>query len=353
MNKYKAKYLQIAESLRKEITEGKHPDGFLPSEGTLCEKHNVSRITVRGALKHLEELGQLFPVPGKGWKISDRQQRHAASPKVKNIACLCNPRLPAYGIVFNALSSIAEEAGYSISMLFNTGDSIEQFKEQLKPENFCGIISIGVVGPKTIKGFSNTGLPTVYAVYDYPLAKDSVGTDDFDGGWLAADHLLNNGHRNIMIANKKKIDPAFSSREEGFMRRLREEPSGKISCHCLDSPHESESSRKELIKLLKSENSPSAMFFTTDGFAAALLSILKSEKMQIPKDISLIGYDNFINEDIIPDIPIDSVEQPWEKIAEYSFKRLMDKISFPDESSHLKIQLQPKLIIKGSVKKIK
>jgi len=50
------RYLQIARTLRKEIVDGVYPVGSqLPTEHQLCQRFDVSRYTVREALRRLRE----------------------------------------------------------------------------------------------------------------------------------------------------------------------------------------------------------------------------------------------------------------------------------------------------------
>jgi len=60
-------YIQVKDDLEEGIKNGKYPIGSkLPSENALCEKFNVSRITIRKALDLLENRGMTYAVHGKG-----------------------------------------------------------------------------------------------------------------------------------------------------------------------------------------------------------------------------------------------------------------------------------------------
>ncbi|MER7514806.1 winged helix-turn-helix domain-containing protein [Streptomyces sp. NPDC126499] len=62
-------YLLVAEKLRGDITEGLIEEE-LPSEASLMQLHKVSRNTVRRALKELEKMHLIAPVPGIGWRVT-------------------------------------------------------------------------------------------------------------------------------------------------------------------------------------------------------------------------------------------------------------------------------------------
>ncbi|MFE7948387.1 GntR family transcriptional regulator [Streptomyces sp. NPDC057426] len=62
-------YLLIADKLREDIE--RNVDGhMLPSEASLMRVYNVSRNTVRRALKSLAAEKLISPVAGAGWQVS-------------------------------------------------------------------------------------------------------------------------------------------------------------------------------------------------------------------------------------------------------------------------------------------
>lgn len=64
-------YAQVRDALRKKILDGSlQPHQKTPSEHQLIEMFGVSRITVRQALKDLENEGLIFRVHGKGTFVS-------------------------------------------------------------------------------------------------------------------------------------------------------------------------------------------------------------------------------------------------------------------------------------------
>lgn len=60
-------YIQFKEHLLAKIESGEwRPQQKLPSERSLCEQYDISRITVREAIKELARDGLIESVPGKG-----------------------------------------------------------------------------------------------------------------------------------------------------------------------------------------------------------------------------------------------------------------------------------------------
>lgn len=67
------RYLQVARTLRKEIVDGVYPVGSqLPTEHELCERFEVSRYTVREALRRLREDNLVSSRPRAGTMVVPR-----------------------------------------------------------------------------------------------------------------------------------------------------------------------------------------------------------------------------------------------------------------------------------------
>ncbi|MBR4290567.1 MAG: GntR family transcriptional regulator [Oscillospiraceae bacterium] len=66
-SKRQSKYLSLIENLNALIRQNVYQaDTCLPSERELCERYNVSRITVRKALSEMEAAGTIYRIQGKG-----------------------------------------------------------------------------------------------------------------------------------------------------------------------------------------------------------------------------------------------------------------------------------------------
>lgn len=69
-------YRQLADLLRDAISSGALAEGKpLPSESTLMGEHDVSRDTVRKAVRLLRDEGLVITVQGKGSYVATRRHR--------------------------------------------------------------------------------------------------------------------------------------------------------------------------------------------------------------------------------------------------------------------------------------
>jgi len=77
--KNKPRYLALADELRSSILLGDFgKDGPFPTEAALCEKYEVSRFTIREALRTLSEEGLISRKRGSGTVIHPAQARAGA-----------------------------------------------------------------------------------------------------------------------------------------------------------------------------------------------------------------------------------------------------------------------------------
>ncbi len=80
------RYLKVARTLRKEIADGVYPIGSqLPTEHELCERFNVSRYTVREALRRLREDNLVVSRPRAGTVVIPRAATNCYAQDVVSI----------------------------------------------------------------------------------------------------------------------------------------------------------------------------------------------------------------------------------------------------------------------------
>ena len=72
----RARYLIVADTLAREIGAGAYPTGtLLPREAELIERFQVSRTTIREALKKLSAMGLVSTLHGVGTRVEAREAR--------------------------------------------------------------------------------------------------------------------------------------------------------------------------------------------------------------------------------------------------------------------------------------
>ena len=122
----------------------------------------------------------------------------------------------------------------------------------------------------------------------------SFDCDNVKGGYLATKHLIDNGRKRIAYLHGHKGWIDAEDRFKGYKKALKEEKIKlnidyvKYNYGARDSGFEEKATR-ELLKLKKP---PDAIFTATDNMALVVLKTLQKNKIRIPKDIALVGFDD-------------------------------------------------------------
>lgn len=94
---------------------------------------------------------------------------------------------------------------------------------------------------------------------------------------------------------------------------------------------------------------PDAVFVTNDHMAIAVMECLRHEfKLHIPKDVSIIGYDD-VEIASWPSFSLTTIRQPANQMVDETVKTLMKRIRGEDITPH-KIEIESPLMIRSSAR---
>ena len=128
-----------------------------------------------------------------------------------------------------------------------------------------------------------------------------VYVDDLEGGYMAARHLIELGHRNIGYISDYLETPfnyvAMKRRFMGYVQALEEEDYEFNPHHFMQGAHGRDEAKILAMELLKMPNRPTAIFAASDTQAVGVLDAAREIGLSVPDDLSLIGYDNIRDAD--------------------------------------------------------
>ncbi len=172
----------------------------------------------------------------------------------------------------------------------------------------------------------------------------SVSVNHELGGYLAAKHLLELGHRRIGCITAEPTLDNVIARLDGYRRALTEF-GVKYDPDLICSGNFSISTGNTLMPSLL-EKGVTAVFAFNDLIAIGAYRACTRRGLRIPEDISIVGYDDIILSEI-PDRPLTTVHQPIELIAKEAVDLLLSLID-TKEKYKKDVILQPKLIVRES-----
>jgi LacI family transcriptional regulator len=269
--------------------------------------------------------------------------------------------LPIADIV-NGVEEHLENNGYQMILndlhmlekLYNQYDHIEGFKEYINERvqlmlrsHVDGIIYVGMHDRHIDYIINPINIPLVFA-YSHGTKQDHYVTyNNFDSAVNAANLLINHGHRDIaVIAGHHNSFPTHE-RMKGFMSAIEKaklQPRDEYICY---GDWEYETGFQLTKNLLSLPHPPSAIFAMNDLMAAGCLNSAQESGLKIPRDLSIIGFDNREIANYLP-VPLTTIQLPNTEIGHESAKMLLSLVEGRPVNNNC-IILPCKLIERSSV----
>ena len=217
-----------------------------------------------------------------------------------------------------------------------------------------GLFVVASDEPTADRALASTlsSLPMPYVMVDRlieDLACDKVAFNNDEGGYLATSHLLRAGHRRVACIVNASSNTG-RRRLDGYLRALAEwgvEPDPGLvfvsAYYIADAYATSEA-------LLATD--ATAVFASSDNIALGLLKRLYERGLRVPRDYSVVSYDNSAA-DVLFEPALTSIEQNVDELAaaalEILFRRLSEEGS-GELGAPVERVLEPRLVIKDSVR---
>ncbi len=190
-----------------------------------------------------------------------------------------------------AVDYLSEEIDRSGNfMMIKTTNDCRDIVEFASMWNMVGVIVIGFCAEDYEYLRGQLRIPMV--VYDGYSSENhkyaNVTIDDFDGGRQVGEYLVSKGHRKIlcMADNNFCMD---NMRYEGLCKAVRK--SGGVADRML-IPMRKDERENCYLNHLDEIMSYSAVFAVSDVYAAELMTFMQSRGVRIPRDISIVGFDD-------------------------------------------------------------
>lgn len=141
-----------------------------------------------------------------------------------------------------------------------------------------------------------------------------VSFDDEAGGRLAANYLLDNGHRDIAViaGPSNKLDS--HQRGKGFTDALKKRGVSVLGEHVQHGDYTIKSGIEAMRQLLRSKQKFTAVFAHNDNMAIGAITECYNTGVKIPEDVSLIGFDDSsLTAVALP--PLTTIKQPLKQMS--------------------------------------
>jgi DNA-binding LacI/PurR family transcriptional regulator len=256
---------------------------------------------------------------------------------------------PSFSTIASAAEDTAQAAGYSL-VNYNTHESLEREAKyiRLAAQRWVdGILFVSSQDQLTAwESLKASGIPCV-AIDRIPVGYDgsSVTLDNLKAGELAANHLIELGHRKLAhISGPVRLRLA-RERLQGFQRALASQPVAQTTI-IHSSGWNCEHGYTAMNELLQQEDFPTALFAASDRLAIGAMHAAYEADLRIPQDLSIIGLDD-IEVAAFQYPPLTTVRQSFSEMARRAVNLLLSLLD-NEMLQHEQHVLEPELIARAS-----
>jgi LacI family transcriptional regulator len=245
------------------------------------------------------------------------------------------------------------EADDFVPLVAETGENRERFERLLRHlvgRRVDALITAAVHldGAEVLGSLLGDEVPVVLAARGLPgCAYSAVLHDDVTGASIAAEHLLELGHRRVaQLPGPDDID-TFVRRAKGFSAAIAAGGGVEIVGRGPASITPTfEEGRRMMGGLLAGPVRPTGVFAPSDVMAVGALDAIAAAGLRCPEDISVVGYNNVrLSQFIAP--PLTTIEMPAEELGAEAARMALAAIEDPATPRRVRV-LPARLVVRRS-----
>ena len=326
----------------------------------LAKELNTTPATVSRALNGNMSISQsmrerVLELAQKRKYTVNRMASSLASGNSKTIGVIV-PRVNRdfFSNCISGIEEIASKAGYSI-LISQTHDDIE--KEQKCINTFIESNIAGIIistGSKTdnldyFKEINRLNIPLIF--FDRATKnpkQNKVILDDKLGAYQGTIHLIEQGYQRIAHFAGPQDIQIYRRRLKGYKQALKDNNIPLDKDLIIEVKRVKDEGYNVMGKLMKMPNPPDALLCASAYSALGAIIKLKELKIDIPKDMGVVGFSNELFTSIIsPTMTI--IDQFSKKMGRAAATACIETINEKGKTdSYKKIVIKPNLIIRES-----
>ncbi|WP_123043204.1 LacI family DNA-binding transcriptional regulator [Cohnella candidum] len=261
-----------------------------------------------------------------------------------------------YAEIIRGMEDASKKLGYSLIICNTDADRNRLFSylNTFYEKQVDGLLyTSDAVFPDYYKELKRLRMPVVLvSTHSMEYELPSVKIDDEQAAYDATAFLIEAGHRSIgMISFDLSDSIAGQTRYQGYVRALREHnlEFSKDNVFFIQEYYHDPYVAAE--SLLRQAPNLTAVFASSDVLAMGLLSYLYEKGIQVPDEISVIGFDNIrVSSLTIPKLT--TVAQPMYQIGYRAVEKLDARIG-GEADPQLRELVPHEIIVRGSTRRLK
>lgn len=295
-------------------------------------------------------------------RLNYRQNKVASSLRSgrSNIVGVIVPNLHVsfFSSVVSGIEKVMNANGYNI-LLYQSNESKKHESDGI--ETFLQSRVAGIISSVTTETTSDVyeeiksrNLPLMF--FDRELSDlnvSSVVIDDYKGGFIATEHLIKQGYKNILHITAQQNIPIFKERLRGYIDALKHY-NLPLNEDLIIKGDFSIEFGKDVVRQSKMQNiNYDAIFALEDFTAMGAMQAVKELGIKVPEEIGIIGFANESFGSLVSPT-LSTIDQQTSKMGEETARMFIAQLKKGSKDSEpQKIVLEPVLVVRESSKRIK
>ncbi|TVY08470.1 LacI family DNA-binding transcriptional regulator [Paenibacillus cremeus] len=257
---------------------------------------------------------------------------------------------PFFAEIARAVEDRGHEYGFNVFICSTDNDPEKEVKyfSLLTQKRVDGIIIASrTQKDQFLKRLIQHQIPIAMIAREMPtLAVDTVMVDDFLGGYQAGSHLIELGHRRIAMIAEDMSEMSSRERVRGCRQAMLDAKVEPDEALIVVGGFAVESGKAAMDRLLEQDHKPTAVFACNDVLAIGAIQSARQHGLQVPKELSVIGFDNTVLATIV-DPPLTTIAQPIQDIGRQVVDLLVEEIK-GEKALKQRVLLMPQLVVRSS-----
>ncbi|HUC92179.1 MAG TPA: LacI family DNA-binding transcriptional regulator [Paenibacillus sp.] len=232
---------------------------------------------------------------------------------------------PYYSQLLEGITEVLNGYGYNLLLSLNPSEQelSAAYDKVLRNRRADGVIvSSASTKDRNLLRLIESGFPLVYLgkwLHDDVLG---VERDDIGGAYAATDHLIRLGRRRIAHFSGPLDHQAGNDRLEGYRKALRDHNIPFDPLLVLEKDFSQEAGYEAAAELVGREIPFDALFAGNDLMAVGAMKLFREKRINIPEDISLVGFDDIELASLIQPA-LTTIHQPMKEVGIIAAQKLI------------------------------
>ncbi|MBP5216305.1 MAG: LacI family DNA-binding transcriptional regulator [Bacilli bacterium] len=253
---------------------------------------------------------------------------------------------PFYGEFFGSFAKRIQRKGFDL--LIEPALEAKNFAKWIKGKSLRGIATIGKFPHEYYEVIKQLEIPAVLVdvFEEYASEFTTLSINDSDGSYLATEHLLEQGHREIaFLSGEIEHSEVDKRRYLGYAAALKDHGIPLKEEYLFQSEATFDAGLAVSKKIMDNPNI-TGLVCAADILAMGVIRGYYENKKHIPEDLSIVGFDDIQIAKLVSP-PLTTIKQDINEKGRLAAKLLIDAMLGEDkEAKHLVIQ--PTLVVRES-----